>query len=110
MNTKMKNLKNIAGELKQNLQTQLPGLIEKIILYGSHVKGKAHEDSDIDLLLLLNADINWQTKETIYEICNNINLKYDVWIDVNWIPVDELNSIRGKQPFVQNALNEGITV
>ncbi|MDP2300937.1 MAG: nucleotidyltransferase domain-containing protein [Phaeovulum sp.] len=106
----MKNLKQIAEELKENLQSKLPGLIQKVILYGSHVSGKANENSDIDLLLLLNKDIEWQTKECIYDICNNINLKYDVWIDVNWIPVDDLNSIRGKQPFVQNALNEGITV
>ncbi|HRI46685.1 MAG TPA: nucleotidyltransferase domain-containing protein [Ignavibacteriaceae bacterium] len=106
----MTNHHLIAKELKENLENNLPGLIQRVILYGSYIKGKANENSDLDFLLLLNNDIDWETKRVIYDISNNINIKYDVWVDINWISKNDLNSLRGKQPFVQNALAEGITV
>ncbi|MBX2974613.1 MAG: nucleotidyltransferase domain-containing protein [Ignavibacteriaceae bacterium] len=106
----MTNHRLIAKELKENLENNLPGLIQRVILYGSYIKGKANENSDLDFLLLLNNDIDWETKRVIYDISNNINIKYDVWVDINWISKNDLNSLRGKQPFVQNALAEGITV
>lgn len=106
----MKKQKSILKELKLELDEYLPGLVSKIIFYGSYVRGDSHKDSDLDVLLIVNKNIDWKTKDIIYEICNEINIKYDVWIDVNWINEEDLKGIRSKLPFIQKAFAEGVTV
>lgn len=104
------SVKDIAHELKTNLENEIPGLVNSVILYGSHARGDVNQYSDLDILLILDYKIDWQLKDKIYEVCSNLNLKYDVWIDVSILSQDDMESIRGKQPFVQNALREGITI
>ncbi len=100
--------KEIASELKNKLSRNLPGIIKKVILYGSQVNGKVHESSDIDILVVIEGKIGFEIKDKIYDICYDENLKHNVWIDVNIISVGDLNKIRGKQPFIINALSYGI--
>lgn len=38
---------------KSELAERFPGLVEEIILFGSKARGDAHEDSDIDLLVII---------------------------------------------------------
>jgi predicted nucleotidyltransferase len=48
----MKLNREILDEIKRRVHEQEPGA--KIILYGSYARGDATEESDIDLLILLN--------------------------------------------------------
>jgi predicted nucleotidyltransferase len=102
--------KDIAKELKTNLENEIPGLVHSVILYGSHARGDVNQYSDLDILLILEHKIDWLIKDKIYDVCSNLNLKYDVWIDVSILSQDDMKSIKGKQPFVQNALREGIAI
>jgi len=38
----------------------------------------------------------------------HIDLQYDVLTDVKVISVNELHSAKGRQPFIVNAMNEGV--
>ncbi len=100
----------IALELRHNLEKRFPNFVKKVILYGSQARGDANKHSDIDILVILSCKVNWQITDQIYEECFELNLKYDVWIDISVLSEEDMNSIRGIQPFVQNALTEGISV
>ncbi|MCL4547894.1 MAG: nucleotidyltransferase domain-containing protein [Bacteroidetes bacterium] len=101
-------VEQITNELKLNLIQLLPDRINKIILYGSYARKEASNDSDIDILVICNDGVDSQLREQIYNECYKINSKYDVWIDISLLAESELKTIRGKQPYIQNALYEGI--
>ncbi len=104
------NLQEIIKELKENIKEKLPGENFKVILYGSYARGKYDENSDIDILIILDSYPDTQKKDKIYEVCSSLNIKYEIWIDVSLISKKEMDTIKGRQPFIQNALREGITI
>jgi predicted nucleotidyltransferase len=36
------------------LESELPGLVRRVALFGSWARGEAHEDSDVDVFVLLS--------------------------------------------------------
>ena len=103
-------VEQITNELKHSLIQLLPDRISKMILYGSYARKEATSDSDIDILVICNGLIDSQLREQIYNECYKINSKYDVWIDVSMLAENDLRTIRGKQPYILNALYEGIAL
>jgi predicted nucleotidyltransferase len=63
-------------ELKKRVCERFPDA--EIILYGSKARGYADEESDIDILILIDSQINRKLKEEITEITYDIELKYDL--------------------------------
>jgi predicted nucleotidyltransferase len=101
--------KVLLEELKLLLNENFPGMLDKIILYGSRARDVADESSDYDILLVINRDFDWKLERQIQDVCWEIDCKYDILTDVKIISLNDLNHIRGKQPFILNALNEGIS-
>lgn len=105
----MKNKRTIIKELKTTLTDQFGEDIKDVILFGSRVKGKAHKNSDYDVLIILNADYDWEYRYKITSIVYEMELKHDIFIDIKIISANELyHSIKGKHPLYQDALHEGI--
>ncbi len=105
----MNNLELIT-EIKQALQQEFPDIIDKVILFGSQAKGNATENSDHDILVVVNTDYDWKLKNRILEILYDFDLKYDILTDVKVISQDELKTIKGKQPFILEAFEYGLTL
>jgi predicted nucleotidyltransferase len=95
-------------ELKELLLTTFPNEIEQVILFGSQVKGTAQEYSDYDVLIILKHTYDWQFKNKIYDTTWEIDFKHDILTDVKLISKSELQTLKGKQPFIQDALEEGV--
>ncbi|MEZ4888565.1 MAG: nucleotidyltransferase domain-containing protein [Chitinophagales bacterium] len=55
MNT-FQNIQPILTDLKQSLQTLYGERLASLILFGSYARNEAREDSDIDILMVLNDD------------------------------------------------------
>jgi predicted nucleotidyltransferase len=98
----------ILRDLKDNLLIQYHDSVKNVILFGSQAKGKAHSDSDYDILILLDKDYSGKDENKILDICYEIDLKYNIIIDAHLLSLKELTSIRGKQPIFVNAINSGI--
>ena len=96
--------------IKDKLSEKFENLIVKIILFGSRIDGTAHEYSDYDVLVVVNRIINWQERDSIRSVVYDLNIKYDIQISVQFISEPELSTILGRQPFIQNAIETGITV
>jgi predicted nucleotidyltransferase len=100
--------KKLLAEIKEKLHSEFKGIIEKVILYGSQVKGKATDDSDYDILIIVNEDYDWRLKNQILDSLYDLDLKYDILIDAKIISLDELKTIKGVQPFILEAMQQGI--
>ena len=94
-------------ELKEKIYEKFPDA--EIILYGSKARGDTNEESDIDVLILINSHINRKLKEEITEIMYDIELKYDVIFGNIIENLDFWNSpLANAMPFHWNIDKEGI--
>ncbi|MCD4745188.1 MAG: nucleotidyltransferase domain-containing protein [Bacteroidales bacterium] len=102
------NNKLIIKELKDLLIENFRNTISDVVLFGSQHKGTATKDSDVDVIIVLKKEYDWKMKRKINDLCYEIDLKYDIFLDTQIISLNELkNSIRGKHPIFFNALKEG---
>jgi len=69
------NEKKALLELKKRLLERFPDA--EIVLYGSKARRDSNEESDIDVLVLLNREVNNTLEEKIFSTAFKIELKYD---------------------------------
>lgn len=105
----MKNQRVILQKLKKSLVSRFGKDIKDVILFGSRVSGKALADSDYDVLIILRRDYDWRYKREVISVVYDIELEYDIFIDIKVISANELkNSIKGLHPLYSDAIREGI--
>lgn len=98
----------ILQDLKNYLLQNYEGSIRDVILFGSQSYGDFKENSDYDVLIILDEDYNSKDESNLLDLCYDIDLKYNIILDVHIISTNELSSIRGKQPIFVNAIKSGI--
>ena len=84
---------------------------EKLILYGSQARGDAHEDSDWDLLVILNKEgkHNWNDFDRYAFPFEEIGWDYGVAINPMLYTQEEWD--KGTRfPFYKNVMHEGILI
>ncbi|MFO7881942.1 MAG: nucleotidyltransferase domain-containing protein [Kosmotogaceae bacterium] len=104
----MVDKQKILSDLKEHLNQNYNGPINEIVLFGSHARGESTEDSDYDILIVLDNEYSAKDEDVILDLCYDINLKYNILIDAHILSIREIKSIRGKQPIFVNALKAGI--
>lgn len=68
------------SELKTKLFTDYS--VERLVLFGSAVRGEMDEESDVDVLVLTRHLLTSLERNTIYDEVFRINLRYDTNISV----------------------------
>jgi predicted nucleotidyltransferase len=99
---------HILSVLKNKLEKAYPNSIESVILFGSQASNTATEFSDYDILIILRTDYSRSDENRILDICFDVDIEYDILIDMHLLSMDELNTKRGRQPIFVNALKNGI--
>ncbi|MGE4587678.1 MAG: nucleotidyltransferase domain-containing protein [Mangrovibacterium sp.] len=104
------NIENgiILSELKNHLIKNYGNSVKDVILFGSQARGDSNIFSDYDVLIILENDYSGKDENKILDLCYDIDLKYDILLDVHIISSKELKTIRGKQPIFVNAIKSGI--
>ena len=101
----------IIKELKDHLNRHLNNAVVEVILFGSRVKGTANKDSDYDVVIVINAPDDRKVRKQINDLCYDLELKYNIFLDNQVISKDELEcGLRGKHPVFRLAIKEGIHI
>lgn len=102
--------REILAELKALLTHRFGEEVKQVTLFGSQSQGMATEDSDYDILVVLQHDYDWRKEKEIINACYYLDLKYDILTDVKVISLNELHSPKGQQPYIVNALQKGVSI
>jgi predicted nucleotidyltransferase len=79
-----------------------------VILFEREVLGKSSRRSDIDLLVILKKDFHWEEEDKILALGYELDLKFDIISDIKVISLGELESVKGNQVYIQEALENGL--
>lgn len=105
-------LKTILEELSEMLRNVYQDKLKAVILYGSVARGTATEESDIDIMVLVDGD----NKELRYyedklsDVSTDISLKYLRVFSIIDISYQEYTTWMQILPFYSNVSKEGVVL
>ena len=107
MSVSLVSITPILNELKQELLALYGDRFVRLILFGSHARGEANLDSDIDLLIVLKSNIS-----QFQEILNMSDLRIKMLLEhdelVSIIPMSEEDFHTRNVALLRNIRKEGI--
>ena len=102
-------LENILSSLRHGLEQLLGAQLEAVYLYGSHARGDARPDSDIDVLVVLKENFDYgQMLDLTSELGWKLSLENDVVVSLVFEPKEQFNLLN--TPFLLNVHREAIPV
>lgn len=100
---------HILSRVKANLEKAYGDRLRGVVVYGSEARGEAEEDSDIDLLVLLDGDVDvWDDAKRIIHALYPIQL--DIIRPIHATPVSASVYSSGEYGLYQNVRREGMLI
>jgi uncharacterized protein len=99
----------ILAELREGLQALYGPRLTRLVLFGSHARGDAAADSDIDVLVVLDGDV--RPGEEIARagaVTAGLSLKHNCLVSTTFISAGRFES--EKSPLMVNVRREGVVV
>ena len=102
----------VLAELVLRIHDLLGNKVKKIVVYGSYARGDAHKDSDMDIMVMVNADSEQlrQYRSCVLDIQVDLSLEYEIVISIMLQSMDEYNKWLPVLPFFQNVEREGVDI
>ncbi len=70
------NLLAALKDVRDRLSAQFD--VNRLVVFGSVAWGRIDEESDADLLIVLNNKVGLETEDCVSQVGFNVNLKYDI--------------------------------
>jgi uncharacterized protein len=101
---------NVLEDVKESLSMIFGAKLKKIILFGSYARDEAEDESDIDILLLIdeNREKMNQYHYLIVNVMFEFSLKHNVVISIMEQEFEQYNKYKKFVPFYANVDNEGV--
>ena len=100
----------LLGELQHELRSIFGNKLDSVFLYGSYARGDYDDESDIDVMALIDIDKSELSKyrRRVSSFAGDIDLKYDVLLSVKLLDKQTFETYREVLPYYRNILNEGV--
>lgn len=101
---------SIVREVYNECSKIFPCGVHDAYLYGSYARGDFDSESDVDILLTIDADGVEIAKyrNALAEVTSDLSLKHDVTVSVTAKPLLQFRQYSAVMPFYKNVLQEGI--
>lgn len=99
-----------ASAFVDGARSQLDDVIEACYVFGSVARGTESTTSDVDVLVVVADKVDFQaTDDQLLEIAFDVQLAYDVRIEVHSMSASEFERRRSRgEPFVRTIVEEGV--
>lgn len=97
----------ILMELVKGILGVMENKVISIILYGSAARGTNTEESDVDVAILMQGNLDEETEDKLSDFIVDMNLEYDKVFSVIDIDYDTFCRWQKVTPFYQNVTREG---
>jgi uncharacterized protein len=102
-------LPSVLSQLALQLRQKYQGRLDQIILFGSHARGEATSDSDIDVLIVLKELVNATTElQNTSQLTAQLCLDYDVLISRMFMSRSRYET--EQSPLLNNIRREGLVL
>ncbi len=102
-------VKRLVEQIKVFLHEKYGEGIKRVILYGSHARGEATEDSDVDVLVLTDPSLKpSEVRKSLSDLLFNMLMDEGELVSVLVIPEDFFED--HNLPFMLNVRQEGVAV
>ncbi|HHI30532.1 nucleotidyltransferase domain-containing protein [Methanosarcinales archaeon] len=102
-------IKHFVEEIKSYLIGIYKERIKQVILYGSYARGDANEDSDIDVLVIVEDGLDpFKVRRSVSDLLLEILLEEGELISLTAIPEGIFNTYNS--PFLLNVKEEGALI
>ena len=102
-------VKRLVDQVKAHLHEQYGESIKRVILYGSHARGEATKDSDVDVLVLVDQSLNpREVDDNLSDLLYDIIIEEHELVSVIVLPEDYFEN--HNLPFMLNVRKEGVTL
>lgn len=105
-----KRIEDLLHLYKDKLNVILGQHIKKVILYGSYARGDFNSDSDIDVMILVDAEDIRECENKIIDITYDFNMKYDTDIMPVVQNMTHFEHWKTTYMFYNNISKEGMTI
>lgn len=104
MNTAVQNL---LEELRSGLKRLYGSRLKRVYLFGSHARGEATPESDVDVLIVLDRVDHYYTElKKTGSLASDLSIRYDVCI--SRVFISEEDWLRKKTPFLSNVREDAV--
>ena len=107
-----KTMYSLLAQYLAEIQNIYGSHLKSVILYGSYARGDYTEDSDIDIMILVdlaNEELD-SYLDSLSEIGFQYNVKHDIWIMPVVKNIEHFQHWVSAYPFYQNIQSEGVTL
>jgi predicted nucleotidyltransferase len=102
------NIHNLLAELHSELQNLYGARLVKLVLYGSHARGEATPDSDVDVMVVLKAPVNSPSEIlSMADITTELSLKYQELISI--LPISDVDFSHKQTPLLYFVRQQGLS-
>lgn len=105
MKRKTKNVSELIGKTVKNIDKNA-----EIILFGSRARGDEKKDSDWDILILTDSQLDYQTESTFRDNLYNLELETGEPLSFFFYSKDDWTKKQNYSPFFLNVSHEGIKI
>lgn len=103
------DVQTVLSKLKKELLAIYGQNVDRIILYGSRARGDARDDSDIDILVVLNNNFIYSEMLKLSStLTSSLSLENDVVISRAFVTKEQYEKLQ--IPFLMNVRREGVLV
>jgi len=104
-----KTIAKLAKKIKRHLKERYGSGIKQVILYGSYARGEQTEDSDVDLVVVVDDELDTFTvEESLTDFLFSVLIEEGELVAITAIPEKRFGSY--KSPFLLTVQEEGISI
>ena len=105
-------LNEITTKVVQAARESLGEKLDKVILYGSYARSDYHEESDIDIMVLADIQLEERGLERskIRDLLGYIDLDYDIVLSINVTDSCTFNKFASVLPFYMDVIKDGVVI